>query len=143
MSECGDLSFCELRAKEVIDAVDGRRLGRISDAVFSGCGGGIEGIVVPVTKRGFFFKPREVFIPWCCVKKIGEDVIIVELEGYYDRKDKKHGKPHCPPPCSPTCPPPQHEQPCPPPERPDCDGKCEKCMLFDCRFRWNGYMKPG
>lgn len=69
-----ELSFCELRAKEVINSVDGRRLGRIIDLLFSSSGGAICGLIVPFSRKMSFFKSQDVYIPWSCVKKIGEDV---------------------------------------------------------------------
>ena len=66
-----DLSYCELRAKEVVNATDGKRMGRIVDILFSRDTGMISGIVVPLSKRGVFAKSQDVFIPWRCVQKIG------------------------------------------------------------------------
>lgn len=77
-----DITFCEMREKEVINVIDGRKLGRILDLVFT-CHGEIIGIVVPGEKR--FFKNiasnDSLFIPWKCIKKIGEDTILVEMKG--------------------------------------------------------------
>jgi len=75
-----ELTFCELRCKEVINVCDGRRLGRIYDMVFT-FNGKIIGIVVPGS-IGFFRGIGGVdslFIPWCNIRKIGDDVILVEL----------------------------------------------------------------
>ena len=47
-----ELTFCELRAKEVVNASDGRKLGRITDLVFSADSGAVKGIVAPFTRRG-------------------------------------------------------------------------------------------
>ena len=119
-----DISFSELRCKEVVNASDGRRLGRIVDLVFSGETGKIKGIVTPASKRSVFSKSQELFIPWRCVEKLGEDVIIVNVnaEGLCEHSEK----PQCKPPCPPK----------PAPPKPACDGRCEKCMLFDCERRW-------
>ena len=120
-----DISFSDLRCKEVVNASDGRRLGRIVDLIFSGETGKIKGIVVPAAKRNVFSKAQELFIPWRCVDKLGEDVIIVSVgaDGNCDEECEK------PRPKSP-------KPPCPPPPKPSCDGRCEKCMLFDCERRW-------
>lgn len=76
-----ETSFCELKAKEVINVVDGRRLGRIIDMVFDTRCGKILGFVVPGTRSGFnFFKSvDDIFIPYNNICKIGYDVILVEL----------------------------------------------------------------
>ncbi|MCL2062721.1 MAG: YlmC/YmxH family sporulation protein [Firmicutes bacterium] len=74
------LSYCEMRCKEVVNIIDGRRLGRIVDIIFCALGRGeIKGIVVPFSRRFFFSRAQEVFVPWHCIRKIGEDVILVEL----------------------------------------------------------------
>lgn len=146
MTEIGELSFCELRSKEVVNGVDGRRLGRIVDVVFSSTGGSIRGIIVPYNRRAVFFKSQEVFIPWECVKKIGEDVIIVELTDFLGKPPKRKAPVHCmtspshdSPPCSPPPPPQEHPKHFKDDDAPDCDRKCEKCMLFDCEYRWNDF----
>lgn len=150
MTEMCELSFCELRSKEVVNSVDGRRLGRIVDIVFSSTGGEIRGIIVPYSRKTMFFKSQDVFIPWECVKKIGEDVIIVELTDFCGKPSKKHEPLRCTPPPPPP-PPPRPNADCPPPHvetcrpdtaprMPDCDKKCEKCMLFDCEYRWNDHL---
>ncbi len=151
MTEIGELSFCELRSKEVVNGVDGRRLGRIVDIIFASDGGNVRGIIVPYNRRAIFFKAQDVFIPWECIKKIGEDVIIVELNGFLGKPSKRHEPVRCAPPQIPEPPPPPPS--CSPPHgtegkkpscddcAPDCDRKCEKCMLFDCEYRWNDFTK--
>lgn len=76
-----ELSFCDLRAKEVINICDGRRLGNIIDLIIDCRFARVIGIVVPC-ERGFFsfFKSnQDIFIPWHRICKIGKDVILVEL----------------------------------------------------------------
>lgn len=75
-----DITFCELREKEVVNTIDGKKLGRIIDMVFT-CDGSILGIVTPGEKRGFkvIASNSSLFIPWKCIKKIGEDTILVTL----------------------------------------------------------------
>lgn len=75
-----DFTYCELREKEVINIADGRRLGRIIDLALH-CSGRIIGIIVPGEKK--FLKlmstSDNIFIPWTNIKRIGDDVILVEL----------------------------------------------------------------
>ena len=76
-----ELSFCDLRAKEVVNIPDGRKLGNIVDMVFDTCSGKITGIVVPA-ERSFlcFFKScRDIFIPYHRITKIGKDIILVDI----------------------------------------------------------------
>ena len=72
----------DIRQKEVINITNGKRMGAVIDIEFS-TDGHIEAISVPGP-----FKMVDVFrgggrgirIPWKMVKKIGEDVILVELD---------------------------------------------------------------
>ena len=120
-----DITYTDLRRREVINGSDGRRMGHIVDLVFSVKDGRVRGIILPYGKKSFFAKPQDLFIPWQCVQKIGEDVIIVEIA--------ESGVVFPPPPkdkdeCCPPVPKKKKDR--------DCDGKCEKCMLFDCSGRW-------
>ncbi len=124
-----EISFSELRCKEVVNACDGRKLGKITDIIFSNETGKIKGIVTPYAKRSLLSKGQDVFIPWRCVRKLGEDVIIVDVSGAEDRNDCFLPPPDCD--CSPKCDPPPCKQ-----DMPSCDRRCEKCMLFDCEYRW-------
>ena len=75
-----DLTFCELREKEIVNVVDGRRLGRINDMAI-GCNGRVIGIMAPGGKGGWktVSGKDSVFIPWQNIAKIGDDVILVNL----------------------------------------------------------------
>ena len=76
-----EVTFCELRCKQVINVVDGKCLGHIIDIVFDLKCGRILGLVTPGFRRWLWFRPREdIFIPWRHVCKIGDDVILVELK---------------------------------------------------------------
>ena len=130
-----ELSFLELRTKEIINCIDGRKLGRIIDLVFGEDSGKVKGLIAPYCRKGWFSKSQDIYIPWGCVKKIGEDVIIVEVSEF-----AANGKDAPPPP--PPPPPPQPKPPHDRPDRPDCDGRCEKCMLFDCSYRWQNMKQP-
>lgn len=76
-----ETTFCELRGKEVINICDGKRLGRIIDIVFETNYGKILGFVVPCYNKSWnIFKTSEdIFIPFCNVRKIGDDVILVDI----------------------------------------------------------------
>lgn len=76
-----EISYCELRSKTVINLSDGRKLGRIIDLVYDECTAKVLGLVVPSNRSfGGIFKGREdIFIPYHCICKIGEDTILVEL----------------------------------------------------------------
>ena len=75
-----ELTYSELRQKEIINICDGKKLGRISDLVFTYPKNTVTGIVVPgCHKQSFFRSAPELFISMCCITKIGEDVILVDL----------------------------------------------------------------
>ena len=74
--------FTDLHCKEVICICDGRRLGFVTDAVVELPEGRICAIVVPGKCRFFgFWGAREDFvIPWDCIKRIGPDIILVDVK---------------------------------------------------------------
>ncbi len=131
---------------EVINGSDGKRMGHIIDLIFSADSGKVKGIVLPYGKKNIFAKSQDLFLPWSCVQKIGEDIILVEIE------DLSTGAPVCKPkaPQKPDCLPPSHN--CGEMQKDrsgngggdsggngNCDGICEKCMLFDCSRRWENF----
>jgi len=74
--------FSELKQKDVINITDGRRLGRPTDLLLNS-GACIEALIVPSQAGPFavFRGEKEgVAIPWSCVKRIGDDVILVDVE---------------------------------------------------------------
>lgn len=79
---CENFTFCQLKEREVINTCDGKRLGRVIDIAFTPHGH-ITGLIVPGDRK--FFKNLtcndNLFIPWKCICKLGEDTILVELTG--------------------------------------------------------------
>ncbi len=76
-----ELSFCDLRAKEVINVSDGKRLGNVIDMIFETNCARVTGIVVPASRSLFnLFKGNsDIFIPYQRIIKIGKDVVLVEI----------------------------------------------------------------
>ena len=76
-------TFNELREKEIINICDGASLGRICDLELDDCTGLICSIVVPGPTRllGLIKNSEELVIPFCKIQKIGDDVILVNIEG--------------------------------------------------------------
>lgn len=73
-----------LRQKEVININDASRLGYVSDVEISLNKGEIEAIIVPGRMRVFNFgKSDDLVITWDKILKIGEDVILVEIDVPY------------------------------------------------------------
>ena len=73
--------YAELRNKEIINVVDGKRLGYVCDVEFDMEKGTIEALIVPKKLGifGIFRKNDEYVILWKNIKKIGDDIIIVEF----------------------------------------------------------------
>ncbi|MDI6605188.1 MAG: YlmC/YmxH family sporulation protein [Thermoanaerobacteraceae bacterium] len=72
----------ELRDKEVINIDTGEKLGNMIDIEVNFEEGCIEGFVLPGERNVFrlFSKNTELYIPWSAVKKIGSDVILIEIK---------------------------------------------------------------
>lgn len=91
-----ETSFSELHKKEAVNLTDGKRLGRVCDVVFTYPEGKVQGIVVPGGK-GFRWGRAELFIDLKCVKKIGIDVILVDIKSA-PKSEKRGGRWGAPPP---------------------------------------------
>lgn len=77
------MRLSDLQDKEVINIHDGSNIGRIIDVVVDS-NGSMQELVVQKNKWFSFFASRnEVEIKWNQIKKIGEDVILVNI-GYYE-----------------------------------------------------------
>ena len=74
--------FTDLHCKEVICISDGRRLGFISDARVDLCDGCITAIIVPGPCRhlGLGGRRDDYVIPWNCIKRIGPDIVLVDIK---------------------------------------------------------------
>lgn len=82
-----DISYNDLRNKEIVNLSDGSKMGRIVDVIFNSDSGKVIGLVAPGEKR-FLKKADEIFIPLEKVRRIGDDVILIRLElsdGYFNR----------------------------------------------------------
>lgn len=112
-----ELTYNELKKRDVINVVDGRSLGSITDIRLKFPEGRLVGIYVPGRRTNFFsriFDKTSIYIDESRIIKIGGDVILVNLKGGEDCSGRiEHGKgkkgcpPPCPPPCPPSCPPPK------------------------------------
>lgn len=78
------MRLSRLGGKEIVNLNDGGRLGIIadSDLVIDEKTGKILSLLVPDRRSQFkFFGDKyEVEIPWDAIKKIGNDMIIIEIE---------------------------------------------------------------
>jgi len=76
------MKISDFQTKDVINIVDGKKLGQISDLELDLRQGRIESIVVPSPGRffGMFGGSSEMIIPWRNIIKIGLDVVLVKLD---------------------------------------------------------------
>ncbi len=77
------MSLSELRTKDVVNTRDGKRLGKVMDIEFDAMDGRVDALVVPGEFRvGSMLRGENcgIVIPWQRICKIGENVILVELE---------------------------------------------------------------
>jgi YlmC/YmxH family sporulation protein len=76
--------LCELTGKEIINIYDGMRMGNVgeSDMLIDQESGRIISITLP--NRGniltFWSERQKMVIPWEAVKKIGREVMVVEVD---------------------------------------------------------------
>ena len=68
----------DLQNKDIINMHDGKKIGNIIDARFNIANGNIEKLVVEPSKSLFSIKNTSIEISFSQIKKIGEDVILVE-----------------------------------------------------------------
>ena len=75
------MRITELHCKEVICVSDGRRLGFISDVEVEIPCGNVLAIVVPGPCKifGVFGRNEDYVIPWRCIKRIGPDIVLVDI----------------------------------------------------------------
>lgn len=70
----------ELKSREVVNIMDGKKLGIIQDIEIDLETGNVTAISIPSGNRilGIFGRNEEIVIPWGKIRKIGVDVILVE-----------------------------------------------------------------
>ena len=81
------MTLSDLCQKDVINTRDGRSLGKVIDLEFCLCDGRVTAIIVPGGSRPIpffcrvFRSEKEVIvIPWEMICKIGDDVILVDVD---------------------------------------------------------------
>ena len=73
--------FSELKCKEVINLKDCKCLGKIGDLEFDECSGQICKVIIPGKNKfsSLFGSEPEYIIPFKNIRKIGPDLIIVDI----------------------------------------------------------------
>ncbi|MGS0764766.1 YlmC/YmxH family sporulation protein [Syntrophomonas curvata] len=81
----------DLRARDVVNILDGKKLGHIYDIELDLEVGKVVAIILPGRLRGFsiFAKREEIVIPWKKIVRIGRDVILVEVPVFQEMDDYK------------------------------------------------------
>ena len=72
--------FSEIRDKEVVHVCEGTRLGYPADCCIDVETGRLTALIVPGPCRflGLFGRDSDYVIPWACIRRIGEDIILVD-----------------------------------------------------------------
>ena len=72
--------FSQLRRKEVINICDGSRLGCVGDLELCIPEGTVKALIVfgPCRFFGLFGRGEDYYIPWDCVQRFGEDIILID-----------------------------------------------------------------
>lgn len=78
------IKISEFQEKDVVNVVDGKNLGQVTDLEINLQIGRVEAIVVPGKGHGKFFGffggGEDITIPWRNIVKIGRDVILVRMD---------------------------------------------------------------
>lgn len=83
--------FSHLRRKEVINICDGRRLGFVGDLELKVPEGEVKALIVfgPCRFFGLFGMGEDFCVPWDCVQRFGDDIILIDKPFQRREEDKK------------------------------------------------------
>lgn len=76
------MRLSQLSGKEIIDLENGERMGMVgqADLIINELSGVIESMILPASSfLGMGKKREEVLIPWQSIRKIGPEMMIIEL----------------------------------------------------------------
>ena len=71
----------ELKEKEVVNIKSCKKIGYIGDLEIDICSGCVKDVIVPEHRSicNFFSSENECVIPFCQIKQIGPDIILVDI----------------------------------------------------------------
>jgi YlmC/YmxH family sporulation protein len=75
------IKISDLRNRDVINVLDGKKLGNIMDIDLDLESGRVLSLIMPGQARRFnlFARREEIMVPWHKIVRIGRDVILVEV----------------------------------------------------------------
>lgn len=93
MGEEFDLySINAIRSMEIIDFNRGKKIGLVSDIKIDMDENKIVSLLLPVTRGTWFSKTEWLEIPWDRVVKVGEDIILVDINWIEAEEQNKNPK---------------------------------------------------
>ena len=86
-----DSRITKLRNKEIIDIRDGSRYGFVGDLEIDWESGKVLALVVPGRLRlfGLLGREKERVFSWDCVRRFGDDIILVESSIQYKMENER------------------------------------------------------
>ena len=83
----------DLRHKDIINVIDGKKIGPVKDIEVDLQEGKIMALILPSANRVFklFGRNEDIILEWQKIKKIGLDVVLVELNNFAKPKHKGEG----------------------------------------------------
>ena len=89
-----EFSYTTIKRMDVVSVSDGRHLGRVCDVMFDYPSGSVRGFYVTGSK-GFRLSRQDVFLPLDAIVRIGEDVILTDIDCApqpKERRGRQHGE---------------------------------------------------
>lgn len=86
------VKISDLRMREVVNVSNGKKLGLIKDIEIDLENGMIKSVVLPGNGKimGLFARNDDVVVPWHKIKKLGMDVILVEVTEFTDPRHEAY-----------------------------------------------------
>lgn len=84
--------IADFRCKEVINIHTGMRMGFVCDVIVNVVTGQVLAIVIPGPCKffGLFGREDDFVVPWECIRRIGDDIILIEVSGEFRREKRQH-----------------------------------------------------
>ena len=87
------MRLSDLQNKDVVNIIDGKLVGNIIDIMINSSNGIMESLIIEKSKFFVFLfsNKNEIEIKWNQIEKIGEDVILVRINLWYNGIGDKNG----------------------------------------------------